>query len=169
MMPMAVVSYDKSNTAPHFNCFYVRNSVLPYMMPLMSCDANANNITGSESHILPHFNNLILRNAAGLLASHDAKLTPAGSHDQKSHVAPNFICTDLRNTMITLTVLFCHMMPVSVPVVSHNQRRHFAPHFNCLGVRNVCNICRQKDSHSSGLLRDRADEICMIVLPRRWS
>ena len=57
-------------------------------------------------------------------------------------------------------------------MVSHEQRSNVALHFNDLGLRNIylfIDMQTDRQSHSSGLLGDRADQVCIIVLLRRWS
>ena len=48
---------------------------------------------------------------------------PITSHDGRSHVAPHFDCFDIRNLMVTLTILLA-LHAVSGLMVSHTQRSH---------------------------------------------
>ena len=56
---------------------------------------------------------------------------PMLSHDQKSHVAPNFNHLDLRNVMVSLTTLLAsHDSKTSASGVN-DQKSYFEPHFKC--------------------------------------
>ena len=59
----------KSNVAPHFDHLDLKNSVVPFMIPLASCDAdtNASGVTWQKSRVAPHFGHLGLRNSMASL------------------------------------------------------------------------------------------------------
>ena len=70
--PMA--SHDqKSPGASHFDHLDLRYTVVPLMIPLVSCDADTecqwHNMT-KKSDVAPHFNYLDLRNAVELFTIH---------------------------------------------------------------------------------------------------
>ena len=57
------------------------------------------------------------------------------SHNQKSHVAPQFDCLDLGNTCCHWWCHWCHLKPV--PMASHEQKSHVTPHFSFLDLRTA--------------------------------
>ena len=60
LMPMAL-NEDKCHVATQFDHHDLGNSVAPFMMPLPSCDADANDVTSWKCHVAPHFDCLYLR------------------------------------------------------------------------------------------------------------
>ena len=63
----SMASHDqKSHVAPHFYDLHLRNSVVPLMMPSVSCDADTGTNGGKcpqKSHVAPNFYFLCLINA----------------------------------------------------------------------------------------------------------
>ena len=74
----------KRHVAPHFNCYDVRNEMVPLTMLMASCDAkvSANGMNDQKSHVALYFHPLDVRNAIVPLtvpsASHAAYVNSNG-------------------------------------------------------------------------------------------
>ena len=50
-----MVSHDqKGHVAPHFDCLELRNSVIPFMMPLASCDTDSGPVASHDQKVMLH-------------------------------------------------------------------------------------------------------------------
>ena len=62
------IIWPKCHVAPHFNCLYLRNAVVSFMMLSASCGASARpgGVTWPKWHIAPHFDCLHLKDVVSL-------------------------------------------------------------------------------------------------------
>ena len=104
----------KGYVASHFDHVNERNDVVPFIVPLASCDTDTytNVVTWPKCHVAPHFGYLYPRNAMVPLMTlsitwchelYDMMLTMV-SNDKKIHITPHFDHLDLRNVVVSFAM-----------------------------------------------------------------
>ena len=90
-MPAPMPSHDQRGVAaPHSKCLDLRNAMVPFMIPLVTCyGTGANGITGPKCHVALYCNTLVT-NAIVPLKMPSLSPDTYASTNEKSYVAPHY-------------------------------------------------------------------------------
>ena len=142
-MWVLMASHDKEGyVSLHFSYLYLRNVVVPLMMPLTLCDTDTSTsgITQPKESCCTLFSlswhkecNGSIDNVIGIM------LCQSGANGvtwPKSHTVLHFDYLDLRHAVVPLTMPLASSDVHASPKGIIDQKSHIAPQFDCVELRN---------------------------------